>query len=232
MEKLKATIMGLYIDTAQKKQYYGLQNLDEKLEKYFNYDNGFFVELGANNGIFQSNTLYYERFRNWNGILIEPTMHNFFQCKYNRSPKTKVFCNACTSFDYKEKFVEIVYSDLMSVSTGLESDSGDPIAYALEGKKFLRPHEENVSFGAIAKPLNHILIEAAAPQIIDFLSLDVEGSEIEVLKGINHEQFRFKFICIECRSFDKLNEYLTLNGYEYVEKLSQWDYVFRNIKLI
>jgi hypothetical protein len=44
--------MGLYIDTKKTiKQYFGLNNLDEKLEKYLNYDNGYFVELGANNGV-------------------------------------------------------------------------------------------------------------------------------------------------------------------------------------
>ena len=175
--------MGLYIDTSNPpKEYFGLNNLDEKMEKYLNYDGGFFVELGANNGIHQSNTLYYEKFRNWRGVLVEPTLHNFLQCKANRSNKTRVYCNACTSFEYKEKFVEIIYSNLMSIPKGLESDISDPAAHALEGKRFLHPLEENISFGAIAKPLNEILKDAKAPALIDFLSLDVEGAEIEVLK--------------------------------------------------
>jgi len=57
--------MGLYVQDA--KRYFGLNNLDEKLEKYLNFDNGYFVELGANNGVHQSNTLYFEKYRGWRG---------------------------------------------------------------------------------------------------------------------------------------------------------------------
>jgi FkbM family methyltransferase len=219
--------MGLYIDTKKTiKQYFGLNNLDEKLEKYLNYDNGYFVELGANNGVLQSNTLYFEKYRNWRGVLIEPTLHNFLQCKANRSINTNVYCNACTSFEYKEKFVEIIYSNLMSIPKGLESDILDPDAHAKEGKQFLHPLEENIVFGAVAKPLNEILHDAKAPVLIDLLSLDVEGAEIEVLKGLNHVQFQFKFMCIECRSIEKLRDYLIPKGYYLLDKLSQWDYLF------
>jgi hypothetical protein len=101
------------------RRYFGLNNLDQKIEKYLDFDNGFFVELGANNGIEQSNTLYFELFRGWKGVLVEPTPHNYLNCRKVRSPMTNVFCNACTSFDYKEKFVEIIYSNLMTAPVGL-----------------------------------------------------------------------------------------------------------------
>ncbi|WP_228385084.1 FkbM family methyltransferase [Polynucleobacter wuianus] len=203
-----------------------MNNLDEKLEKYLNYDNGYFIELGANDGVHQSNTLYYEKYRGWGGILVEPTLHNYLLCRQNRSAKNKFFCNACTSFEYEEKFVEIIYSNLMSIPLGLETDIVDPTGHAKEGKQFLQSFEENVSFGAVAKTLNQIMLDAQAPKMIDFLSLDVEGAEIEVLKGIDHHQYKFKFMCIESRSFDRLNEYLTSNGYVFVEGLSHWDYLF------
>ena len=45
-----------------------------KIEKYLS-ENGLFIEVGANNGFSESNTYYLERFRNWNGILIEPIPH-------------------------------------------------------------------------------------------------------------------------------------------------------------
>ena len=77
-----------------KDHYYAINNLDKKLEKYVNYDGGFFVELGANNGISQSNSLYFEIKRKWKGILIEPTYENFLKCKENRSSKNHIFCNA------------------------------------------------------------------------------------------------------------------------------------------
>ena len=91
--------MGLYVQDT--KRYFGLNNLDEKLEKYLNFDNGYFVELGANNGVNQSNTLYYEKYKGWKGVLVEPTLHNYLMCRQNRSSKNKFFCNACTSFAYR-----------------------------------------------------------------------------------------------------------------------------------
>lgn len=217
-----------YGNNRSDQKYHGLNYLDQKLEKWLNYDNGFFVELGANDGIDQSNTCYFERHRNWNGILVEPTPHNFLSCKKHRSKNTHIFCNACVSFDYTDKFVEIVYSNLMSSPIGLESDIQNPLKHAIEGRKFLFPTDENFIFGAIATPLNNLLIKSDAPKLIDLLSLDVEGAEVEVLKGVNHDEFRFKFLCIENRSFDKLRSYLAEIEYEFIEQLSGHDYLFIN----
>ena len=135
------------------------------------------------------------------------------------------------SFDYKEKFVEIVYSNLMSTSLGLETDISDSENHALIGKQSLEKDEDNFNFGAIAKQLNNILLKVNAPKKIDFLSLDVEGSEIEVLKGINHNEYRFKFICIESRDIKKINNYLTINNYLLIEQLSPIDYLFKDKEL-
>ena len=44
---------------------FSLNDIDKKLEKYLNYDNGFYVELGANDGFTQSNSYYFELKRNW-----------------------------------------------------------------------------------------------------------------------------------------------------------------------
>jgi len=73
------------------------------------------------------------------------------------------------------------------------------------------------------------LIEAGAPFLIDFLSLDVEGVELEILKGVNHSKFRFRYICVESRQFDELQEYLLSQEYDFVDSLSNHDYLFRYI---
>lgn len=83
-------------------------------------------------------------------------------------------------------------------------------------------------FDAIAVTLNQILITSNAPQNIDLLSLDEEDAEIEVLKGLNHTQFRFKYLCIECRNIEKLEKFLSDYGYVLEEKLTQHDYLFKN----
>lgn len=66
------------------KRYYGLGELDQKLEAWLDYDGGYFVELGANNGLKQSNTAYFEKWRGWTGVLVEPIPHLYLQCRQNR----------------------------------------------------------------------------------------------------------------------------------------------------
>jgi len=212
----------------KKSRFSGLDDLDRKLADYLDFDDGYFVELGANDGVTQSNTLYFERYRNWRGVLVEPTPHNYLLCRANRSPRSRVFCNACVSFEYRERFVEIVYSNLMSAPLGLESDVADPRAHAATGRKFLDPSHDNFTFGALARPLDALLVEAGAPGRIDLLSLDVEGAELEVLKGIDHRAHRFRYMCIECRSKESLVDYCQGVGYQLVEQLSVHDYLFRD----
>jgi hypothetical protein len=150
----------------KRRQYFGLDNLDQRLEKYLDFDNGYFVELGANNGVSQSNTLYFERYRNWRGVLVEPVPHNYLQCKANRSKGTRAFCNACVSFEYKYRFVPIAYSNLMSTPVGVESDVADPLAHARSGRHLLAATDDNFVFGAAARTLNSILLESGAPAVM------------------------------------------------------------------
>jgi FkbM family methyltransferase len=207
-------------------RYFSLNQLDRKLEKYVDYDNGYFVELGANDGVTQSNSLYFEKYRNWRGLLVEPTPQNFLKCRQNRSTRNSIYCAACVSFDYSQEFVRIAYSNLMSTPVSLESDIQDPRAHAELGDRFLSSGETVFEFGAVARTLNSLLLDANAPKQIDFLSLDVEGAELEVLKGVDHQAFRFKYLLVECRDFARLSAYLEKHGYRFLENLSEQDYLF------
>ncbi len=57
--------------------------------------------------------------------------------------------------------------------------------------------------------------------------IDVEGAEIEVLKGINHNKYRFNYICVESRDIDKISIYLNAYGYILIEKLTHHDSLFK-----
>ena len=138
------------------------------------FRNGTYIELGANDGIDQSNSRHFEKFRNWKGVLVEPTPHNFLSCLKHRSPETSIFCNACVSFEYSEKFVEIVYSNLMSTPLGLESDIDNPLEHANLGQQFLNSTDKIFSFGAIAIPLNNLLEKAKSPKLIDYYNSHVD----------------------------------------------------------
>jgi len=218
-----------FIKRLMQGKYHGLNGLDRKLERYVDYDGGFYVELGANDGVTQSNSLYFEKHRNWSGLLVEPSPHNFLKCSENRSPRNHILCAACVSFDYKPEFVRMTYSNLMSTAQGLQTDIADPVAHARSGRQFLRPREPVFDFGALARPLNDLLVESQAPKTIDFLSLDVEGAELEVLKGIDHEAYRFKYILVECRALPDMQAYLSSQRYRHVENFSAQDYLFTSV---
>ena len=179
--------------------------------------------MGANNGVDQSNTLYFEKYRGWTGILIEPVLHNYFLCKKFRSHKNKFFCNACVSFDYKDVFVPIYYSNLMSVSKNSLQFTPQHIKELL---RHLPENESPVLFGAVAKTLNSIMLEADAPKIIDLISLDVEGAKLDVLRGVDFSAFSFAFMCIESGNIEPITEFLRVRSYRFVDKISFQDYLF------
>tara|TARA_X000001036_G_C20474538_1_gene723022 strand:- start:79 stop:777 length:699 start_codon:yes stop_codon:yes gene_type:complete len=205
------------------KKSYGRDNLDLKLEKYLNYSNGFFIELGAHDGITQSNTYYYEKKKNWKGILIEPVPKLYKYCKKYRSKKNLFFCNACVSFDFKNENVKLIYSNLMTTAIDLttvqfrEKHLANPELNFFEKKKY---------FTAKARTLNSIMIEAKAPNVIDFFSLDVEGAEFEVLNGINFAKFNFRYILIETNNFEKLNNFMLQKNYKFIDKYNANDYLY------
>jgi hypothetical protein len=113
----------------------------------------------------------------------------------------------------------------MTISSGLDLDIGNHDAFLDRGKKFLRDGEESFKFGAPSATLNELLLAANAPSEIDFLSLDVEGAELNVLQGIDFSIYRFRYIVVESRSIDRLLLYLEPKNYFLVRKISHHDYL-------
>ncbi|MEO8034493.1 MAG: FkbM family methyltransferase [Acidobacteriota bacterium] len=209
-------------------RYFGLQDLDKKLEKYLDFDGGFFIEIGGWDGTTFSNSLYFERYRNWRGVLIEPSPSEYLKCRRDR-PEAKVFCFACVPFDYPDKYVPMIYCASMTVSNVRGSDGVglDPIEHVRDGRKFLAPGEDVYEFGAVAKPLSSILTENQINDSIDLLVLDVEGYELAVLQGLDFKLHGPLYICVEAWELEKIQEFLRSKGYDLVEQLSKHDYLFR-----
>ena len=201
-------------------------NIDQKLERLLPHRNGFYVELGANDGALASNSYYFELKKGWTGVLIEPSPNLYLSCIKRRGAKNKVFCNACVPFGYQDQYVDMRYSDSMTISNNLNLDIGSKQEFIELGNKHLLPGEQTFEFGAKAATLNSLLIESKAPTLIDFLALDVEGAELPVLQGIDFNRFKFKYILVECRNIDKLSKFLLPFGYVIKEKVSHHDYLF------
>jgi len=197
------------------------------LEDKLPHRDGFYVELGANDGVRFSNSYYFEVNKGWKGVLIEPAPNLYVTCKKKRGANNVVFCNACVSFDYKEEFVRMKYCDSMTISDNLDLDIGDHDKFVEGGEQYLNEGESTFIFGAKSATLNSLLKEAEAPALIDFLSLDVEGAELEVLKGVDFTKYNFRYMVIECRDIDKMNAYLTEFNYSFEKKITHRDYLFK-----
>jgi FkbM family methyltransferase len=78
-----------------------------------------------------------------------------------------------------------------------------------------------------ARTLESLLDDIPGPPTIDFLSLDVEGYELDVLRGLNIEKFRPRYILVEARFFEEVDGFLTGHRYSLVDRLSVHDYLYR-----
>ncbi len=201
-----------------------LNNLDKKLEKYLNFKNGYFIEVGANDGYSQSNTYYLEKFLGWRGILVEAIPSLYEKCKYLRR-NSLVYNYALVSQEFTNSFVEMHYANLMSVVEGALKNSEsqkEHLQYGLECQKIADTY--TVKVPAIA--LETILNKIPKVPIIDFLSLDVEGYELNVLMGLNIEKYQPRYILVEARFFDEVHSFLE-PLYDLVEQMSYHDFLYR-----
>ena len=88
----------------------------------------------------------------------------------------------------------------------------------------------------VLKTLNELLKKSKAPKLIDFFSLDVEGSELSVLRGINFKEFNFRYLLIEITDIDKgmyvkkISNFLKKKDYELKANLTSYDYLFKFTK--
>ena len=195
-------------------KYYAKGKLDLILEEYINYKDGFYIEIGANDGVRQSNTLYLEKFKNWHGVLIEPSKRYKNLIK-NRNKKNFFFNVACCSFDAKDKYTTLHYADLLTLPDNIYKKKDKE-----EFKKqiYLHNNDKFEEFKVKQITLNELLIKSNAPTTIDFFSLDVEGDELNLLKGINYNIYKFKYLLVEGDDIE-VTEFLKSKNYKILKKL-------------
>jgi len=186
---------------------YSQFNQDLKvLEFYNNKKNGFFIEIGAGDGILESNTYLLETQYEWKGICIEPVSYQFTElyknrkCKcinkalYSESNKKVIFCEA-----------DVPIRHLSGIDTHLIKD----IVFSNSKKVEL-----------LTLSFNELLETYDAPKFVDYLSIDTEGSEYEILKTVDFNMYKFGYINVEHNYTEPkrtlIRNLLLKNNYSYI----------------
>lgn len=175
---------------------------------------GFFVEFGATNGMDLSNTYLLEKTFNWRGILAEPAKVWHESLAQNRSAIIEHDCVWSRS-DQRLQFNMVDEAEFSTISEFSDRDQ-----HALRRQK-------GDTYEVTTISLNDLLAKHNAPQQIDYLSIDTEGSEFEILSHFDFDRYDISVITCEhnfTADREKIYSLLTQAGYvRKFEGFSNWD---------
>lgn len=166
---------------------------------------GYFVDVGAYDGINMSNTFSLENKYGWDGLCVEASPSIFKRLEMNRS---SICVNKCIDASYRE-----VSFNVSEGRSGISADNA-----AVHGDKVT-----TISLDTVL--LEDVLIEAGAPNRIDYLSMDIEGGEENAFKVFPFDRYIFNTMTIE-RPSKYLKKLLGENGYRVVREIPGFDTFF------
>ena len=175
---------------------------------------GFFVEFGAADGVSLSNSYLLEKEFGWKGILCEPSRSWHEELKKNRS------CAVDTRCVYSRTGEKISFSEnYIGELSGITEFTGDDHRGLID-RTTSSYQVETISLIDLLKHYN-------APQHIDFMSVDTEGSEFEILNAFDFSRYSIGAIAVEHNytpTREKVKELLLSKGYRQVyPELSDFD---------
>lgn len=208
-------------------KFYGQFKQDEFVYNNFFKDkkNGFYVDIGAHDGISGSNTYFFELL-GWEGVCVEPTPYIYNKLRKNRNCKTLNI--AISDKNGISEFMSLSgYTQMLS---GLV-ENYDPKHLQRINNEMGIKYEGRTGKKEIIKTVTKTFMELETPKVIDFISLDVEGSEYNVLKGIDFNEKLIKVITVENNYHDnKINKILLENNFKVFKNLG-CDTIFVNNKI-
>ncbi|MBK1612262.1 hypothetical protein CKO44_02130 [Rubrivivax gelatinosus] len=171
-------------------------------EAYNEATGRYFLDIGAHDGVSISNTYVLERRYQWKGLCIEANPKTFQALVRNR----RAACvNVC--LDRTEGEVDFAVRDVLGGIVSPELDNAGPQAEVLRVR---------------TRPLLDVLREHAAPAVIDYLSIDVEGAEERILDSFDFDRYRFNCMTIE-RPSAVLRALFARHGYVIVKEIPGLD---------
>lgn len=198
---------------------YGLERLDLKIIENIPVKDGFFVEIGAHDGVTQSNSVLLEK-DGWRGLLIEANPGSFAKCCRAR-PHVLVEHAACVSSDFSGSHTTLVDVGLMSM-TGNSSMTGEQRdIWLARGEGFAQRDRQEIEVPAAQ--ISRIFDKYEISKI-DLLLLDVEGAERDVLSGLDFSRHAPTWIVAEDLYDDAAHDFLISHGYELIKILSERRY--------
>ena len=175
--------------------------------------NGFFVEFGAFDGVHLSNSFALENVFDWDGLLAEP----------NPDLYSKIASVRTAKLDRRCVYSETGQTVQFSITT--ESEYSTISGYSeLDHHKISRADHRVVSVESVS--LDDFLDQSAAPDIIDYMSLDTEGSEYDILRAFRWER-HIRCITVEhnfTSNQSRIDQLMTRQGYiRRLPRVSKWD---------
>lgn len=177
--------------------------------------NGYFVEFGATDGYSLSNTYLLEKYFGWRGILAEPGKY-----WHEKLTEKRVDSNIDTRCVWKESGELLEFNEAMDASF-----STVDLFSSKDMHSKLRRKGQNYSVQSVT--LVDLLNFWNAPNVVDYLSIDTEGTELEILRAFDWNSYTFNFISCEhnySSNRESINSILTSNGYHRIlEEFSEFD---------
>lgn len=179
-----------------------------------NKRDGFFIDIGAHDGITFSNSIFFEKYKNYSGICVEPNPKVFEKLNNNRSC---IKINACIGFEpRKANFLAVsgygeMLSGLLEFYDAKHLERVDKVIEQHGGTKQII-EVDVITFNSLLNKVDGA---------IDFCSIDTEGNELSILQAINFDNLKINSFTIE-NNYDnpEIPRILEKNGYIKIYQLS------------
>lgn len=176
---------------------------------------GFFLEIGADDGIDKSNTKFYEEL-GWKGMCIEPSDKRFKLLEANRN------C-ICENYAISDSIGEVEFMDISGWGKGLSGivDKYDNRHKNRIQQELRHPQNKGNETITVKTELLSNLLDKHNITEIDFCTIDTEGGEFDIIKTIDFDKYKINIILVE-NNYKESNvkDYLTSKGYKHVTTLT------------